>query len=69
MSEKPYRIICTDKVHFAHTVISNKTHVVYVNDDGKPIALPKDDVLAIFETREREVTSSFIRTSYYGDED
>jgi len=68
MSEKPYRIICADKVHFAHTVISNKEHVVYVNDDGKPVALPEDEVLAVFETRERNVTSSFIRPSY-GDED
>ncbi len=68
MSEKPYRIICTDKVHFAHTVIGGKEGLVYVDDNGKPITLLKDDVMAVLETRERNVTSSFIRPSY-GDED
>lgn len=60
MSDKRYRVVTTEKVIATDHVFAGIAGVTYLNIDNRPTVVLKDDVVAILETLERDVTTSFI---------
>ncbi len=64
-----YRVVTDNEIRVVDSVFKRSNGIIVIGEDGKPVFIGKDKVVAILLTSENDVTSSYFGYDHSDDDE